>query len=131
MTGKTILVVDDNQANVQLVSYLLLSAGYDTHEASDANSALLALKSLKPELILMDLQMPGMDGLELTRRLKADPRTRDIFVVALTASAMKGDEQIARDAGCDGYISKPIDTRNFLQLIARFLSRGSPPAKEV
>lgn len=124
MSGETILIVDDNPTNVELVSYILGSSGYDTHAAADGNAALEMLKWLKPKLILMDLQMPGIDGLELTRRLKADAATRDIVVVALTASAMKGDEQIARDAGCDGYISKPIDTRTFLEVVGGYLGRG-------
>ena len=90
---------------------LLLGEGYDVRTAGDAEEALAVLATFRPRLILMDLQLPGMDGLELTRRLKADPATRDIVIVALTAYAMKGDEERARAAGCDGYVTKPIDTR--------------------
>ena len=124
MSGESILVVDDNATNVQLVSFMLESAGYELHTATDANEALSVLRDWAPKLILMDLQLPGMGGLELTRRLKADSRTRDIVIVALTASAMKGDEQKALDAGCDGYISKPIATRTFLHIVSEYLARG-------
>jgi CheY-like chemotaxis protein len=93
--------------------------------ATDAEEALGVLGSFHPRLTLMDLQLPGMDGLELTRRLKADPATRDIVVLALTAYAMKGDEQKALAAGCDGYIPKPIDTRTLPGVVASYLSGQS------
>jgi CheY-like chemotaxis protein len=93
--------------------------------ASDAEEALSVLKDFHPRLILTDIQLPGMDGLELTRRLKADPGMRGVVVLALTAYAMKGDEERVRAAGCDGYISKPIDTRRLPAEIAAFLER--PP----
>ncbi len=111
MAGEPILVVDDNEVNLELLSFLLLEHGYQVHQAADAVQALELLRTVKPRLILLDLQLPGIDGFELTRRLKADPETRDILIVAVTAYAMKGDEQRARAAGCDDYISKPIDTR--------------------
>ena len=123
MTGKSILIVDDNQANLKLARLLLEGDGYDTRTASDALEALAVLQSFMPSLILMDIQLPGLDGLELTRRLKAQPATKDIVIIALTAYAMKGDEQKARAAGCDGYISKPIDTRTILGTIARCIGR--------
>jgi CheY-like chemotaxis protein len=116
-----ILIVDDNQVNLKLVRVVLASEGYDVRTAADAEEALGALRQWRPRLILMDLQLPGMDGLELTRRLKADPATRDIVIVAITAYAMKGDEQKALAAGCDGYITKPIDTRALPQVIAGYL----------
>jgi CheY-like chemotaxis protein len=121
MTGKSILIVDDNQANLKLARVLLEGEGFDTRTAVDAEEALDALQNFKPDLILMDIQLPGIDGLELTRQLKARPATKDIRIVALTAYAMKGDEQKARDAGCDGYITKPIDTRTLSDTIARYL----------
>jgi CheY-like chemotaxis protein len=121
MTGKSILIVDDNQANLKLARVLLEGEGFDTRTAVDAEEALDALQNFKPDLILMDIQLPGIDGLELTRQLKALPTTKDIRIVALTAYAMKGDEQKARDAGCDGYITKPIDTRTLSDTIARYL----------
>lgn len=121
MSGQRILIVDDNPVNIKLVAYLLQAAGYVVLTAEDADAALaLLLGADLPHLILMDVQLPGIDGLELTRRLKNQERTRQIPIVALTASAMKGDEQRAREAGCDGYISKPIDTRRFVQTVADY-----------
>jgi len=116
--GKRILVVDDNPTNLKLVTYLVKAAGYDADTAGDAEQALAAIAAAKPALILMDLQLPGIDGLELTRRLKNDPVTADIKIVAVTAYAMKGDQEKALAAGCDGYVTKPIDTRSFPRLIA-------------
>src|SRR5262245_28016993 len=111
MQGETILVVDDNLLNLKLVRVLLTVEGYDVRTATNAEEAVAVLQSFRPSAILMDLQLPGMDGLELTRQLRADTRTRDAAIVALTAYAMKSDAQRAFDAGCDGYIAKPIDTR--------------------
>jgi two-component system, cell cycle response regulator DivK len=122
MTGKSILIVDDNLANLKLARVLLDGEGYDTRTAENAEEALTALQSFNPDLILMDIQLPGVDGLELTRRLKAQQATKDIRIVALTAYAMVGDEQKARDAGCDGYITKPIDTRTLSDTIAHHLA---------
>jgi two-component system, cell cycle response regulator DivK len=93
--------------------------------AARADEALEMLETFAPRLILMDLQLPGMDGLELTRRLKADPRTQHIVIVAVTAYAMKGDEERVRAAGCDGYVTKPIDTRALPQVIAACLAAGA------
>jgi CheY-like chemotaxis protein len=117
-----VLVVDDNPTNLKLLSYVLAKGGYEVQTAADAPSALAALNARRPRLILMDLQLPGLDGLELSRSLKADPATRDIVIVAVTAYAMKGDEERALAAGCNGYVAKPIDTRTFPSLIAGFLS---------
>ena len=111
MIPARILVVDDNPTNLKLVSDLLAFEGHEILNAMDAEEAQVVLTDTLPDLILMDIALPGMDGLTLTRRLKADARTRHIRIVALTAFAMKGDKQKALDAGCDGYISKPIDTR--------------------
>ncbi|HZQ61647.1 MAG TPA: response regulator [Casimicrobiaceae bacterium] len=118
MANGPILVVEDNPTNMKLMTFLLASGGYDVISARNAQEALALLETSAPRLILMDVQLPGMDGLELTRRLKADPRTRDIAIVAVTAYAMKGDEQKALDAGCDGYISKPIQPRVVLDVVA-------------
>ena len=104
-----ILVVDDHAPNVELVSFVLDAAGFEVHGAVDAEQALDRLAQWRPDLILMDIQLPGIDGLSLTRRLKADDATRSIRVVAMTAHAMRGDEARLREAGCDGYIAKPID----------------------
>lgn len=122
--GVPVLIVDDNPTNLKLLSYVLSHQGYDVQTAGDGPSALEALRVRRPRLILMDLQLPGIDGLALTRSLKGDPATRDIVVLAVTAYAMKGDEERARAAGCDGYVAKPIDTRAFPALVAGYLARS-------
>lgn len=126
VAAEPILVVDDNPINLKLVRVILASEGYDVRAARDAEEAIAILRSLRPRLVLMDLQLPGMDGYELTRRLKADPRTRDIVVLAVTSYAMKGDEQRALDAGCDGYLTKPIDTEALPRVVATFLRAATP-----
>lgn len=123
MSGERILIVDDNATNLKLVAYLMKANGYLVETALDAESALDAIGVNHPDVILMDIQLPGIDGLELTRRLKADPRTRDIVIVAVTAYAMKGDQAKALAAGCDDYITKPIDTRTLPETIARHLAK--------
>ena len=119
-----ILIVDDNPTNLKLVSFLVRSHGYEVVTATDAAAALAAIQAERPAVILMDLQLPGVDGLELTRRLKADPATRQIPVVAVTAYAMKGDHEKALAAGCDDYVTKPIDTRTLPDVIARHVARA-------
>jgi two-component system, cell cycle response regulator DivK len=121
MAGESILIVDDNPVNLKLVRVLLMTEGYTVKTATSADEALAVLDAFRPRLILMDIQLPGMDGLELTRRLKADPAMHGIRIVAITAYAMKGDEEKALAVGCDGYIAKPIDTRTLPELIARYL----------
>jgi len=129
MAGDPILIVDDNPANLKLARVVLERAGYEIRTAADAEEALAALDVFRPRLILMDLQMPGMDGFELTRRLKADPARSGIVVVALTAYAMRGDEEKAREAGCDGYLAKPIDTRTLASIVADYIAgRSGTPA---
>lgn len=125
MAGEPILVVDDNPTNLVLVRFILEARGYAVATATGADEALASIAERRPRLILMDLQMPGVSGFELTARLKADPATRDIVVVALTAYAMSGDEQRARDAGCDEYLTKPIDKERLRQVVADFLARTS------
>lgn len=120
---ESILIVDDNPQNLKLARVILVAAGYDVRTATDAEEAIETLSTFLPRLILMDLQLPGMDGLELTRRLKADPARSHIVILALTAYAMKGDEEKARAAGCDGYITKPIDTDALPVLVADHLTR--------
>lgn len=117
-----VLIVDDNPTNLKLVAFLVKASGYDVDTAHDADSALAAISANRPRVILMDLQLPGIDGLELTRRLKADPATRGIKIIAVTAYAMKGDEEKAMAAGCDDYVTKPVDTRAFPQLIAKHIA---------
>jgi len=122
MADAPILIVDDNAANMKLAAFVLKSKGYTVRTASNAKEALVEIASFPPRLVLMDIQLPDIDGLELTRRLKAEPATRGIIVVAVTAYAMAGDEEKARRAGCDGYISKPIDTRTLAATVGLYLS---------
>jgi CheY-like chemotaxis protein len=129
MANVPILIVDDNPANLKLARLLLTAEGHDARTATDAEAAMKMLEVFSPKLILMDIQLPGMDGLELTRRLKANPSTHHIVVVALTAYAMRGDEEKARAAGCDGYIAKPIDIHTLPDLVTRYLAgSGGKPA---
>jgi two-component system cell cycle response regulator DivK len=118
----TVLVVEDNADNLKLATFLLQSAGHTVISASDAEAGLALARSQHPHLILMDIQLPGMDGLEATGLLKADESTSRIPVVALTALAMKGDEERIRAAGCDGYIGKPMRYKEFLTAIAAHLA---------
>jgi CheY-like chemotaxis protein len=127
LSGEAILVVDDNPTNLKLVRVLLTVEGYQVTTAEDAEQAMELLETNRPALILMDLQLPGMDGLELTRRIKSNPQTRAIKIIALTAYAMKGDEAKAIAAGCDGYVTKPIDTRELPRMISRFLKGNGDP----
>ena len=121
--GKLILVVEDQEDNRQIVRDLLTTTDYEVTEAENGEEALAAVAKERPDLILMDIQLPGMDGLQATAHLKADATTRMIPVVALTALAMKGDEERIRSAGCDGYIAKPMRYQEFLAAIAMHLAR--------
>ena len=120
MPGK-VLVVDDNPTNLKLARVVLSAEGLEVRIAASAEDALKVLEAFTPRLILMDIQLPGLDGLELTRQLKADPQRRDIIVLALTAYAMKGDMEKALAAGCDGYMSKPIDPATLCAVVQRYL----------
>jgi two-component system, cell cycle response regulator DivK len=120
-----VLIVEDNAANMRLAIFLLESAGHSVINAMDAEAGLTLARDEQPQLILMDIQLPGMDGLEATRLLKHDEATRGIPVIALTALAMKGDEERIRAAGCDGYIAKPLVYKDFLAVIA---ARFAPPS---
>ena len=122
MNPATLLVVEDNPTNLKLVTNLLEFEGYRVLQAVDAEAALAVLAHTRPDLVLMDIALPGMDGLALTRKLKAAEKTRDICIVALSAFAMKGDEEKALAAGCAGYITKPIDTRKLLGQVVGFLA---------
>lgn len=130
MAGERILLAEDNPQNRRLVQFLLKSRGYVVDEATTGQEAVDLARILRPDLILMDLQLPGLDGFAATRILKEDAATTDIPVVAMTAYAMKGDRERALEAGCDGYITKPIDTKEFPvavshYLVARGKGRGS------
>jgi CheY-like chemotaxis protein len=120
--NKRILVVEDNLLNLELVADLLEAAGFIVCRAHTAEEGLRAVRELSPDLILMDLSLPGQDGLAATRALRADPATRHLTIIALTAHAMRGDEALALSAGCDGYLTKPIDTRTFAAKVAAFIT---------
>jgi two-component system cell cycle response regulator DivK len=118
-----ILIIEDNAANMKLATFLLESAGHTVLSATNAEAGLTVARGAQPNLILMDIQLPGMDGLEATALLKRDEGTRDVPVIALTALAMKGDEERIRAAGCDGYIAKPMRYQEFLATISSHLAR--------
>jgi CheY-like chemotaxis protein len=120
MATGPILIVDDNPANLELLLIILARDGYALRTATNAREALASITSTRPALILLDLQMPGMDGLALTRLLKLQTHTASIPIVAVTAFAMKGDEEKARQAGCDAYLTKPIDKRILRELVANY-----------
>ena len=121
MIQRRVLIVDDTPATVDLVTFVLIAAGFAVQSATDVGSLIPQLPLFKPDLILMDIQMPGIDGLEMTRRLKADPATRHVPVVAFTAFAMSGDEAKMRAAGCDGYIAKPFDVATFAETVRSYV----------
>lgn len=121
----TVLVIEDNAANMTLAIFLLESAGHAVISATDAEAGVTLARDELPQLILMDIQLPGMDGLQATALLKQDEATRAIPVIALTALAMKGDEERIRAAGCDNYIAKPLEYRNFLAVVSAQLL-GAP-----
>jgi two-component system cell cycle response regulator DivK len=120
-----VLVVEDNPANLTLATFLLESVGHTVLKATDAETGLGIARAEQPALILMDIQLPGMDGLTATGILKGDDKTKHIPVIALTALAMKGDEARIRAAGCDGYIAKPLDYKGFLVSIAAELGKAA------
>ncbi len=126
MAGETILVVDDAPVNLKLTDILLRKEGYKVHTVPDAEEALRLLGKFHPNVVLVDIQLPGMNGLELTRRIKQDPRTSDMIVIALTACAMRDDQEKALAAGCDGYITKPIDTHSLGPRIREHLDGKAP-----
>ena len=121
-----VLIIEDNSANMTLAIFLLQSAGHAVITAQDAETGLTLAREQQPNLILMDIQLPGMDGLEATAVLKRDDATRAIPVIALTALAMKGDEARIRAAGCDGYVAKPLAYKDFLAVVSAHLATPSP-----
>ena len=125
--AKRILVVEDNELNMKLLNDVLEAHGYDVLSTGEGAVAIEWAKQYHPDLILMDLQLPDMSGLDATRQLKADEATRDIPVIAVTAFAMAGDEKKALDHGCDAYVAKPIVLRDFLHLIAGFVGAPAGP----
>ena len=123
---KRILVIEDDQAITNLMVILLEREGYEVITSSTAEAGLALAASRRPDLVLMDIALPGMDGLEATRKLKSSDATRSLPVVALTAQARKEDAERAAQAGCDGFIAKPVSTRTFLAQVASYLQRASP-----
>jgi two-component system cell cycle response regulator DivK len=119
-----VLLIEDNATNMAMARFFLESVGHTVLSATDAEAGLTMARDEQPQLILMDIQLPGMDGLEATALLKKDQATHNIPVIALTALAMKGDEERIRAAGCDGYIAKPMRYREFLTTVANQLVRG-------
>ena len=126
MKIKTILVIEDNKLNMKLVNGLIKIGKYRMIEAVDAESGIQLIREQRPDLVLMDIQLPGMDGLSATKIIKEDPELKDIPIVALTSYAMQGDKEKALAAGCTGYITKPIDTRNFLETVSQYLKDENP-----
>ena len=121
MTNSKVLVIEDNKLNMKLVKGLIKIGKYRMLEANDAESGIQQIREQRPDLVLMDIQLPGMDGLSATKVIKEDPDLKDIPIVALTSYAMQGDKEKALAAGCTGYITKPIDTRKFLETLAQYL----------
>lgn len=122
MNGTRVLIVEDSVVNAKLVAYVLGARGCVVEVAASAREARVILEGFAPEVVLMDLQLPEEDGLTFTRALRRDPATRDVAIVAVTAYAMKGDAERALAAGCDGYITKPIDTRTFVDELSELLA---------
>jgi CheY-like chemotaxis protein len=122
VAAKSVLIVDDDPQNLELARNLLVHHGYDVHTAVTAEQVLQIIQAASPRLILLDLQLPGLDGFALTRQLKADPGTRHIIIVGVTDHALKGVERRAQEAGCDGYVAKPLDTRALPAQLAAYLA---------
>lgn len=122
----SILIVEDNPMNLELVSDILDAQGYKVFRATSGAEALEIVKRVHPDMILMDIQLPGLDGLEITRMIKEDPETKDIIVVALTAHVMKGDRERILEAGCSGYIPKPVNARDLPREVAKYLPSDPP-----
>ena len=128
--SKTILIVEDNDVNMRLFTDILEMHAHTVLQATDGPKGLAIAREHRPDLILMDVQLPGMSGLDVTTELKRDAALRHIPVVALTAFAMKGDEERIRQAGCDGYLSKPIRLPAFLETVRRYIDHGSPATEQ-
>jgi CheY-like chemotaxis protein len=129
MNRNRILIIEDNVLNLELATDLLEANGFVVHSAPTAEEGLRMAGEILPDLVLMDFGLPGMDGLCATKVLRGNPATRHLTVVGLTAHAMKGDEEIAMNAGCDGYLTKPIQTRTFIETIRRFIASANERQK--
>lgn len=126
MAKARILVIEDNIDNLDLVRFLLEQSEYEVQGAADGHQGLQLAQQLHPDMILLDMSLPEIDGWTIARQLKADPATASILVVALTAHALPGDRKKALDSGCDGYISKPLDVPNFISVVATYLRKRKP-----
>ena len=126
MLNEPILIIDDNLLNLKLLKRLLEIEEYQPLTAKNAQETLVLLERFHPKLILVDGQLPAVSGVELTRQIKSNPQNKDIIIVMVSSYDQKGEEQKARDAGCDGYVVKPIDTQSLLELVANFLKRKTP-----
>ena len=124
MSDKNVMVVEDNEKNRKLMRVVLKAKGYNVIEAATGEEALKLLKNQKPDIILMDIQLPGIDGLTLIKQIKASVVTKDIPIIAVTAYAMKGDEQKILDTGCDAYVSKPINTQELPLIIEKYIKKS-------
>ena len=124
--SKRILVVEDQEDNRQILRDLLTNADFEVIEAVDGETGLAAAAAQRPDLVLMDIQLPGLDGYEVTRRIKADAALRAIPIIAVTSYGLAGDAEKARAAGCDGYISKPYSPRQLLAKVREYLSSAAP-----
>ncbi len=123
MSNKNVMVVEDNEKNRKLMRVVLKAKGYNVIEATTGEEALTLLKNQKPDIILMDIQLPGIDGLTLIKQIKGDVPTKDIPIIAVTAYAMKGDEQKILDTGCDAYVSKPINTQELPHIVEKYIKK--------
>jgi two-component system cell cycle response regulator DivK len=129
MNNRTILLVDDNWANLKLIRFLLIQEGFAVLTAATAEEALTALSTTTPDAVLTDIQLPGITGLELTRLIRSDPKTTDIVIVGVSANAMRENVEEAYAAGCDGYITKPVDTRTFAASVREYLDGERAPRR--
>lgn len=121
-----VLLVEDNPHNRKIFLAMLHHAGFEVYDAEDGNRAIELAYEVRPDIILMDLSIPGVDGWEATRRLKSDPKMQDTPIVALTAHAMKGDEDRAREAGCDHYVSKPVSPKRVVEIVREYARPRTP-----
>ena len=124
MSDKNVMVVEDNEKNRKLMRVVLKAKGYNIIEASTGEEALNLLKNQKPDIILMDIQLPGIDGITLIKQIKGDITTKDIPIIAVTAYAMKGDEQKILETGCDAYVSKPINTQELPLIVEKYIKKS-------
>src|SRR5882672_6141999 len=129
--SRRILIVEDNELNMRLLNDVLEAHGYAVRQSTEGRPVLALAKQFRPHLILMDIQLPDISGLDACRQLKDDPETRDIPIVAVTAFAMAGDESKARAAGCEGYITKPIRLSEFLDAVEQFMTKVTGPSLPV